>query len=877
MNLDYSKVTHEQLLEQFKNRIISDPRFKDMSAAAIYQMYMEMMAGTFDMLHFYLGRTAEEMFLDSAKLDSSIIKLSKNLGYNPKRAIPATANIAIRLKGPLPKNAADGDVIWFNNELLQLKFNNKPYRLDHCYSYTLNADDIANGVNNPNWSKTIEYSIPSDIDQNKGWIPLTSEASHLDKIKIVQCEIKTKEIYAVANAEHLTESYQCYDIDDIKFSNYYGLRDPFANTGDEYKPLDGWCKVGIGLNKTDAFSEEKICDIEIENIYCNSKVKAANDKLDITKKLNVCRIESNQDKTVRISFGDGSIVNNGFNNDDEILYVQYVVTDGYSANTPDVIGSVLTNSSRIMAQGAGKLYDITDNIVFTLTTNISNGDDFESALRMKNSAAVYFASRGQLVNTKDFNDYFRSMSRPIQAKNAVAWHTRSLRTTTNLKSGEVLTNIFNHSLENTKDIVFYTVIGDLYESLGNNQYRVKMLYTDSDSAQVGLTTLYNTAEDFRNHIGDYAKCCYDASNVTNIIEEQQAATNPFTVNTSKIYNDIEEKLQFGVVPISIPPIVQYFDLVGTVELDRTTNVSKYKNDVESKIYKWLVDRQKFNNKIYKSDIIKLIYDNAATKSVNVDLTPSSLTRDTSNYFRFDNLQRQPTDSNVPYITGTDGYSNNVIVIPITANYNEINTQTSTKMSVAKFTSALTIGVCVNDVNHNNIQYVTIDSVTELADGRIQITLNKANYDFGSDSATKLWIGFNTAEEAYTGSTNVSYGMLNELSDGQQINATIETPVPLPYETEVPGSIGSDPMYIHNLTYLRKNNKYELNTLTEKSFNTALAQLDYAMYVYNYNDYYKSLKYIIEDNILDDNNNIINFTLPNEIAVVRVKLNYTYGR
>ena len=77
MNLDYSKVTHEQLLEQFKNRIISDPKFKDMSAAAIYQMYMEMMAGTFDMLHFYLGRTAEEMFLDSAKLDSSVIKLAK--------------------------------------------------------------------------------------------------------------------------------------------------------------------------------------------------------------------------------------------------------------------------------------------------------------------------------------------------------------------------------------------------------------------------------------------------------------------------------------------------------------------------------------------------------------------------------------------------------------------------------------------------------------------------------------------------------------------------------------------------------------------------------------------------------------------------------
>lgn len=52
--MNYLNVTHEQLLEQFRNRIVSDPRFKDLAASSIYQMYMEMMAGCFDMLHFYL-------------------------------------------------------------------------------------------------------------------------------------------------------------------------------------------------------------------------------------------------------------------------------------------------------------------------------------------------------------------------------------------------------------------------------------------------------------------------------------------------------------------------------------------------------------------------------------------------------------------------------------------------------------------------------------------------------------------------------------------------------------------------------------------------------------------------------------------------------
>ena len=873
MNLDYSKVTHEQLLEQFKNRIISDPKFKDMSAAAIYQMYMEMMAGTFDMLHFYLGRTAEEMFLDSAKLDSSVIKLSKNLGYNPKRAIPATANIAIKLKGPLPRTAANGDVIWFNNEKLQLKFNNKPYRLDHCYSYTLNADDIANGVNNPNWSKTIQYSIPSDVTD--GWIPLTNRAEYLDKIKIVQCEIKTAEIYAVANAEHLTESYQCYDIDDIKFSNYYGLRDPYAVSDSEYIPANGWCKVGIGLNKTDAFSPEKLCDIEIENIYCNKRVKAANDELGQTKKLNVCRIESNQDKTVRITFGDGAIVNNGFNNEDEILYVQYVVTDGYAANTPDVVGSVLTNSSRIMAHSAGKLYDITDNISFVLTTNIANGDDFESAQRMKNSAAIYFASRGQLINKKDFNDYFGSMSRPIHAKNAIAWTTAELKS--KIRN---MDESYANALDKSKDAVFYTVIGDLYESLGNNKYTVKNVYTSDDSSIVGSTTLYNSTSDLLNHAADLAKCI--AGQTQSIAYTQQVdKSDPFYLNTNAIYNDIEEKLQFGVVPISLPPIVQYFDLVGNIEIDRTTNVAQYQQDIESRIYKWLVDNQKFNNKIYKSDIIKMIYDNAATKSVNVDLTPSSLTKDTRDYYRFDGVEFNTTNSG-NYVTSINGFTNNVIVIKkvsdgsVLHSSSNLTGNTAVAMSEAMLMSAMTVSIGFNTSESTvpSVQDVTIKSITELSDDRLQIVLNDTNYNFNEYS--KMWIGINTEEaQFYTDHiANSSLASALHIANSQvkYANSTNATPVPLPYYEGIEAD-SSNEVIERKIDYTRQNDRSNQYILNERSFNTYFMP----SFLNDYRDSYKAVKHFIEDSILDDNNNIVHYSLPNEISVVRIKLRYTYGR
>jgi len=892
MNLNYQQVTHEQLLEQFKNRIISDPKYKDLSASSIFQIYIEMMSGTFDMLHFYLGRTAEEMFFDSARLDSSVIKLSKNLGYNPRRAIPATANIAIKLVGPLPKNAAIGDVIWFNNEQLSLKFNNKPFRLDHCYSYTLTADDIANGIDNSNWTKTIQYSILSDIES--GWIPLTSNVNGLDKIKIVQCEVKTKEIYAIANAEHLTESYQFYDINDLSFSNYYGLRDPYAYYNNEYIPANGWCKVGIGLNKTDAFSPEKICDIEIDNIYCNKKVKAANNEDELTKKLNVCRIESNQDKTVRISFGDGAIVNNGFNDEDEILYVQYVVTDGYGANMSDVTDSVLSNSSRIMAHSPGKVYDITDNVSFILTSNISNGDDFESIQRMKNNAAVYFASRGQLVNKKDFNDYFSSMSKPIHALNAIAWTSNELRSKTNKDT------TFSTSCDNTKDAVFYTVIGDMYESLGNDKYKPREVYTTEDDSVVGTSTLYNGKDDMLSHLADLAECCKGETD--EIARTQQTSkADPFYINTYEIYNDIQDKLQFGVTPVCIPPIVQYFDLVGTVEIDRTSNVANYQNEVEGKIYEWLVDNQKFNNKIYKSDIVKMLYENAATKTVNVDITPSSLTKDTADYYLFNKVQDKIVEGyDKTYVTSTNGYKNNVIVISSSSDGSILNSAhytintTAVAMSSSLILAAKSIGIgfMTDEIENPIMTQVAVKSVTDLSDGRIQITLNDANYTFNVDSiaGATMYLQINTEEAQF-------YSVMPDITPAEQhvalckvfdnlnsikpVESTIATPVALPYTAELTknsydykghlaSSVTSEE---RKLTYLRRKSTQNPLALNEKTFNMIASTLDTDDYVENY----KVVKHIIEDSILDDNNNIVNYSLPNEISVVRLKLCYSYGR
>ena len=80
MSLDYTKVTHESMLTDWNNRVLSDEQYKNLSQASIYSYLQEFIAGVLDLTNFYIQRTAEENYLDTAKLDSSVIKLCHNLG-----------------------------------------------------------------------------------------------------------------------------------------------------------------------------------------------------------------------------------------------------------------------------------------------------------------------------------------------------------------------------------------------------------------------------------------------------------------------------------------------------------------------------------------------------------------------------------------------------------------------------------------------------------------------------------------------------------------------------------------------------------------------------------------------------------------------------
>ena len=309
---NYTKITYQAMLEEFTDRLKNDPRFKNMSSASIYYLFIEMLTATMDMTNYYMERTAEEAFIDTAKLDSSVIKHGKNLGYNPIRNTPAEAEIAIEIKGPLPSTLLNKKAtIYFSQDELELSFNGRKYILNTDYSYTFKPEDIEAGQSST-WSKTLYLSVPKDSRYLEIQGDKVYRSSATLPIKVFQGEVKKEIIYGVNNVGKLGKAYQFYDIDNIKFSNWYGKRDPNGWYKDNFYKKNSWTKIGIGATEENAFSDDNLYDIEDVSIYLNDQVQkfVSNDDKENFSTLKVCSLSTNSDKTIRLRFGDGIIVNN---------------------------------------------------------------------------------------------------------------------------------------------------------------------------------------------------------------------------------------------------------------------------------------------------------------------------------------------------------------------------------------------------------------------------------------------------------------------------------------------------------------------------------------------------------------------------------------
>ena len=961
--MNYLNITYEQLLQDFRARLNSDPRFKNIGSATIYGMFQEMLCACMDMTNFYMQRTAEEAFISTARLDSSVIKHAKSLGYNPRRAIPARCELIIRLKGPLPSTLKEGTEIIFSQDLMDLSFNGNKYILDSGYSYILTRDDVISGQSN-DWYKDLYFSVPKE---NATYIPLAGmsyyDTTYTTPIKCFQGERKTIEILGTANLDKIGEINQFYDINDLDFCDWYGKRDPYAFNNNVYDKTKSWCKVGIGADEDDAFSiytngdgskHDNTYEIETQAIHLNDKVVNWPQNKPLDDKFKVCLIDTNSDKTVRLSFStEPKICDIGLKSVKDNIYVKYIASKGKACNMTGVKGSVMSHTNNIYVSVDGTIIDITNNVQFIINSDIYCGEYFENQNSIKINAPAYFSSCGKLVTKDDYTAYFRALTSPIVAQNALVYGQHEIQ--------KKIGNDITHKL--IQNNIFYSILGHMYAK-NNGNWEPRNLLTDT-SEKNNDVTIYGSS--YLDHICDFIKLLYSYEGYYNKIFRGDA-TEQWLKNARLIYENCKHKIEVNSILMPMVPFVQYFDVVGTVYVDPLTDIEEYTRTMKNKVYEYLDQKLATDRKIYKSEIIDLYNKNDNTKAVDIDIKISSIVKSDEIKYKWTDLYNKDfrikqnyglasyanargmvkTDFEVPQKYGY-GWWNEIQLSKTDQSGNILsealfngrkvlyritfaNVTGSDSSTATKYTKEYNIMCDVaSDDNYIYLYPLSLQSEGDTSiDGSYRNMENRANLSDNSDPEIKastedgivsIEISIATDND-YASTSNFSienigdymldantflYGVTYALTtwlNNLQETTSVQRAIPLPYIVDVPveasGSIYD--YIIRKEEIIRRGNLNSpiAKSISENSFwnyfvpiildhfyanagngreaindTTDYDSIEWQAATKLIMDIYPLIKPGICDSILDEHNNIVNFSTDMEVPVVYNKINVKY--
>ena len=422
--LQYSGLTYEDLMRQINARMQADPRFDNFRESSIAQAIIEIFAGATDVLLYNTDRRGEESFMHSARLRSSVILNSRQLGYVVTRPIPASANIKLVLEGDFTDSM--GNALFQSGDKIQIPYHSvfsydgNPYLLKKTFTYTV---DVTTSLKMKNEGSAFSLTLTEDDDGNS--------------IQVVQAEIKEKVFNGGTNPQ-INQIFQAYRISDPEFSNIYGVED--------YTPQT--TKVWVGNVKSDA----TIYDIDRRSLVNWESLES----LDTGESADLCVIRTAIDEGVDLLFGDDLYASMGPKTSDENVYVQYLATRGSKANRVGVVNSELTFAGQIFNRGGTS---VTNKITFQFNGNIIGGADMESIESIRNNAPGIYYSLDRVVTKTDYINYLKSLTSPINVQNAIAWGEQE---ECFARGVECIKSLFN--------VVFFTVVGELYETSESPHY-----------------------------------------------------------------------------------------------------------------------------------------------------------------------------------------------------------------------------------------------------------------------------------------------------------------------------------------------------------------------------------------------------------------------
>lgn len=603
-NIDYVNMTYDQMIEKIKNQLASDPKFANIRESGIFTTLVEIFLNAVDISNFYIQNQANECFLDTAKLYSSVILLSRMLGYVPARPEPASSALTIEIVGPLSNDLVPGDVLYFNRKT-SFTYNNTPFILKNTYKYTFTESDIINGVGNPDFSKVINYALISDsgnlslITSADGTVP---ESSIVD-IELLQGEIKSYTILG-SDSDIIGMKFQKYVIPDVTISNIYGDNDlgfdHETGVSDHSQNL-----TRVAVSTTDVFAEEEagtlpnydaFYDINRKTLLNVDSALAEN----LTSAVPIVWMRSSLNKEVELIFGDNLFAKEGIQDINQNIYMQYFSTLGEAANKLGVVGQELQPNASFFVRSI----DFSNNLVFSFRKNITGGYGFEDVDSIKLNAPSNYAAFERCVTSRDYTSFLKTLTTPINVVNAVAWGEQE-----ESENSKPIPKLFN--------VALFSCIGSLYDT-SSDVYSAKTVFSGN----------YNTSLSAAVLDDDYSPYTLTPSSYFNVLIKESVPGQlnvvknlPSSSKIARVTKRLDKRSQMTVRNVYITPFIDEFQIVGNVYLKNLSNINYNAKVINNSLYSFFNQNADFGVPIYLSNIVELIEANPNVVYSDVTIAP----------------------------------------------------------------------------------------------------------------------------------------------------------------------------------------------------------------------------------------------------------------
>ena len=602
--LQYTNLTYDDLLASVRSKLLSDPRFENFRESQISSVMIEIFAAFTDFNNYYIERQAEEKFFDSARLKSSAILLSRILGYVVSRPSPAETSISMEIVGPLPSGLVAGNQLTLNRKT-SFSVDGTPFVLKYSYTYTFTSSDIVNGVNNSNFSKVINYGLNSDASNYSLIVSASSvSASSVVDIVLMQGEIKSETILGV-DTDQIGTKFQKYKIFDTSMSNIYSENDlGYNNDTDTHDQSQNFTRVAI--DTFDVFAAETSGSRNYDSFYNVDKRTLLRPDSPLTNTFTsavpICLLRTCPDGNFEIIFGDDVFSKIGLRNTSSNIYIQYFSTLGKSANQIGVIGQELQTDQQFLVNSI----DISNNLKFKLRKNILGGTDLEDIDSIKFNAPGIFSSLDRCVTKKDYISFLKTITSPIDIKNAIAWGEQE---ESNGTSGTPIKKMFN--------VVLFSALGELYD-VYSDIHQVKMVRGSSENNALSAAVLDDLYSPYDVPSSSYLNIIVKES----IIDELNRVSNLSSTSKIKmVLNKLSNKTEITVKNVYITPFINEFDLIGTVYVKKLSNINYIQKSVNNKIYEYLNINADFDTPIYLSNIAEIIESNSNVVYTDISFLP----------------------------------------------------------------------------------------------------------------------------------------------------------------------------------------------------------------------------------------------------------------